>query len=260
MIGLMVLQLLAALAVPLFFRRISHDEGRLRTVVAPVTAFVLLAGAIGLVVTHVDLFTGASTTVNTVLISLVPAVFVLGLLLAYRLRRTRRGLRELRRRARRARRARRRRNLVPAPDLVLVNARVRTPELSAHTAVAVHDGLITAVGDATDARDWRGPGTETVDLGGATLTPGLTDSHSHPVWGLEMFTGTDLSAVRDLDQLRSVLAGAERRDGWILGFGLDHNVFGGRPIHRELIEDVLGDAPPSCASTTDTPPSRAGRP
>ncbi|MEU9999735.1 amidohydrolase [Streptomyces sp. NPDC050848] len=132
---------------------------------------------------------------------------------------------------------------MPAPDLVLVNARVRTPELSAHTAVAVHDGLITAVGDATDAREWRGPGTETVDLAGATLTPGLTDSHSHPVWGLEMFTGTDLSAVRDLDRLRSVLAGAERRDGWILGFGLDHNVFGGRPIHRELIEDVLGDAP-----------------
>ncbi|MEU6986343.1 APC family permease [Streptomyces sp. NPDC046324] len=89
MIGLMVLQLLAALAVPLFFRRIHHTEGKLRTVVAPVAAFVLLAGAIGLVVTNVGLFTGASTTVNTVLVSLVPAVFVLGLLLAYRLRRTR---------------------------------------------------------------------------------------------------------------------------------------------------------------------------
>ncbi|MFE2557644.1 hypothetical protein ACFXGT_16775 [Streptomyces sp. NPDC059352] len=36
-----------------------------------------------------ELFTGASTTVNTVLVSLVPAVFLLALLLAYRLRRTR---------------------------------------------------------------------------------------------------------------------------------------------------------------------------
>ncbi len=103
--------------------------------------------------------------------------------------------------------------------------------------------MITAVGDDTDARAWRGPGTETVDLGGATLTPGLTDAHSHPVWGLEMFTGTDLSAVRDLDELRAVLAGAERREGWITGFGLDHNVFGGRPVHRELVEDALGGAP-----------------
>ncbi|MFJ3783824.1 APC family permease [Streptomyces sp. NPDC090093] len=89
MLGLMLLQLLAALAVPFFFRRIRHDEGVLRTVVAPVTAFVLLAGAIALVVGHVHLFTGASPAVNTVLLSATPAVFLLGLLLAYRLRRTR---------------------------------------------------------------------------------------------------------------------------------------------------------------------------
>lgn len=58
-----------------------------------------------------------------------------------------------------------------------------------------------------------------------------------------MFTGTDLSAVTDLDGLRAALKAAERRDGWVLGFGLDHNVFGGRPVHRELIEDVLDGAP-----------------
>ncbi|MER7518025.1 amidohydrolase [Streptomyces sp. NPDC126499] len=130
-----------------------------------------------------------------------------------------------------------------APDLVLAGARVRDPELSRHTAVAVRDGLITAVGDDTDVRAWRGPRTEVVDLAGATLTPGLTDAHSHPVWGLEMFTGTDLSAVTDLDGLRAALKGAERRDGWVLGFGLDHNVFAGRPVHHELIEDVLDGAP-----------------
>ncbi|APE21198.1 MULTISPECIES: amidohydrolase [Streptomyces] len=130
-----------------------------------------------------------------------------------------------------------------APDLVLVNGRVRDPELTGATAVAVRDGLITALGDTTDARGWRGPGTEVVDLGGATLTPGLTDAHSHPVWGLEMFTGTDLSGVTDLEGLREALRTAERRDGWITGFGLDHNVFGGRPVHHDLIEDVLDGAP-----------------
>ncbi|MEU4082058.1 amidohydrolase [Streptomyces venezuelae] len=130
-----------------------------------------------------------------------------------------------------------------APDLVLVNGRVRDPELTGATAVAVRDGLITALGDTTDARGWRGPGTEVVDLGGATLTPGLTDAHSHPVWGLEMFTGTDLSGVTDLEGLRETLRTAERRDGWITGFGLDHNVFGGRPVHHDLIEDVLDGAP-----------------
>ncbi|MFD8645214.1 amidohydrolase [Streptomyces zaomyceticus] len=130
-----------------------------------------------------------------------------------------------------------------APDLLLVDARVRTPEPSGHTVVAVRDGLITGLGDAADARAWRGPRTETVDLGGATLTPGLTDAHSHPVWGLEMFTGTDLSGVTDLEELRAALRTAERRDGWVIGFGLDHNAFGGRPVHRDLIEDVLDGAP-----------------
>ncbi|MFJ9181268.1 APC family permease [Streptomyces sp. NPDC102360] len=89
MLGLMALQLLAALAVPFFFRRITHQEGVVRTVVAPVAATLLLAVAIGLVATHVDLFTGASPLVNWILLAVAPAVFVLGLGLAWRLRRSR---------------------------------------------------------------------------------------------------------------------------------------------------------------------------
>ncbi|MFJ1668753.1 APC family permease [Streptomyces bottropensis] len=89
MLALMLLQLLAALAVPFYFRRITHTEGVLRTVVAPVVAAVLLAGAITLVVSHLDQFTGASTTVNTFLAALVPTVLVIGLVLAAWLRRAR---------------------------------------------------------------------------------------------------------------------------------------------------------------------------
>ncbi|MGW4388553.1 APC family permease [Streptomyces sp. NPDC004685] len=88
MIGLMALQLLAAIAVPFYFRRITHEEGVLRTVVAPIAATVLLSIAIGLVCTHLDLFTGASSLVNMVLMAVAPAVFVLGIGLARRLRRT----------------------------------------------------------------------------------------------------------------------------------------------------------------------------
>ncbi|GHA85537.1 amidohydrolase [Streptomyces chryseus] len=134
---------------------------------------------------------------------------------------------------------------MPVADLILTGARVRTldrtrPEA---TAVVVKDGLIVAVGGEPDVRDWRGAGTETADLTGATLTPGLVDSHSHPVWGLERSTGLDLSAVRDLDALRAALAGAERHDGWIVAWGLDHNAFGGRPVDRTLIEDAVPGAP-----------------
>ncbi|GLX53165.1 amino acid permease [Streptomyces hygroscopicus subsp. hygroscopicus] len=89
MIGLLLLQLLAALAVPCYFRRVRHGEGSLRTVVAPVLATVLLATAIVLVVGHIDLFTGASPAVNTLLVLAAPLVFVLGLPFAWWLRRSR---------------------------------------------------------------------------------------------------------------------------------------------------------------------------
>lgn len=132
-----------------------------------------------------------------------------------------------------------------APDLILAGAVVRTldPARPYATAVAVRDGVIAAVGDESDVRHWRGPGTEVVPLAGAHLVPGLVDAHSHPVWGLDMATGVDLSGVADLAGLRAALAGAERVDGWVVGFGLDHNAFEGRAVDRALVEDVLGGAP-----------------
>ncbi|MEU3522629.1 APC family permease [Streptomyces sp. NPDC038707] len=92
MIGLLLLQLLAALAVFRYFRRVRHTEGRVRTVLAPALAAVLLATAIVLVVSHIDLFTGAPQTVNVVLAAVAPAVFLLGLPLAWWLRRNRPGV------------------------------------------------------------------------------------------------------------------------------------------------------------------------
>lgn len=89
MIGLMALQLLAAAAVLCYFRRAGHQEGVWRTVVAPVAAIALLGAALALVTANVELFSGAGTGTNIVLVSLVPAVFTLGVALALRLRRTR---------------------------------------------------------------------------------------------------------------------------------------------------------------------------
>ncbi|MFI6016858.1 amidohydrolase [Streptomyces sp. NPDC051287] len=135
--------------------------------------------------------------------------------------------------------------MTAAPDLVLTGARIRTldPARPSATAVAVRDGVIAAVGDEADVRDWRGPRTEVVSLHGAHLVPGLVDAHSHPVWGLDMAAGTDLSAVRDLAGLRAALAAADRTDGWVTGYGLDHNAFEGRGVHHDLVADVLGDTP-----------------
>lgn len=135
-----------------------------------------------------------------------------------------------------------------AADTILTGARVRTldPDRPSAHAVAVKDGRIVAVGDAADVPDWRGAHTEVVDLTGATLTPGLVDGHSHPYLGVLTAAGLDLSGCRDLDALRAALAAAARAAGpgdWVLAHGLDHNAFGGRPVHHDLIDPALGGVP-----------------
>ncbi|MFC9970956.1 APC family permease [Spirillospora sp. NPDC127200] len=79
MLALLTLQLLVALAVPLYFRKPAHDEGAVRTVVAPAAAVLLLGTALWLVVSNIGLLTDASDTVNTVLLVPVPLVLLAGL-------------------------------------------------------------------------------------------------------------------------------------------------------------------------------------
>lgn len=140
-------------------------------------------------------------------------------------------------------------------DLILAGADVITldPQRPAVSAVAISGGHITAVGDRRDVRAWRGAQTEVIDLGGATLVPGLTDSHMHPALGLNLTAGLDLSACADLGSVRAALrtaAAAAGRDQWILGWGLDPNVFGAVPIGFDAIEDVLGGLP-ACLNLFD---------
>lgn len=85
-LGIIVLQILTALAVPNFFRRIRHDEGPWRTIVAPVLATVGLSIALLLILSNMSLLTNASNGVNVVLALIVPSVFLLGILWAQWLR------------------------------------------------------------------------------------------------------------------------------------------------------------------------------
>lgn len=129
-------------------------------------------------------------------------------------------------------------------DLLLVGTRVRTldPARPTASAVAVTGDRIVALDD--DALVLRGADTEVVDLGGAVTTPGLVDSHMHPLFGAATFHGADLSACRTLDDLRAGLSAAEAgTDGWVTGWGLDHNVFGGAAPTNAVLDEVLPGRP-----------------
>ena len=134
------------------------------------------------------------------------------------------------------------------PDLVVCADTVHTfaGDDRPVQAIAIRGGVVTATGTRRDVQDWRGPRTEVVDLGDATVTPGLIDGHTHPVMGLQLTSDLDLSAARSLEQAQHLLAtaAANRAPGeWLQAWGLDPNLFGGRPITSAPIEAAIGDRP-----------------
>lgn len=68
-----------------------------------------------------------------------------------------------------------------APDLIITNADIITMDrvLPRARAVAVSDGVITAVGSSADVTALASPGTQVVDLEGGVLCPGFVEPHSH---------------------------------------------------------------------------------
>jgi predicted amidohydrolase YtcJ len=71
----------------------------------------------------------------------------------------------------------------PAPDLILHHGKVVTVDLSSSVAeaIAVRGERIVRVGSNSEVLAFRGPKTETIDLAGKMVLPGLIDSHSHPL-------------------------------------------------------------------------------
>ena len=67
-------------------------------------------------------------------------------------------------------------------DLILTGATIFTsnPQQAWAESVAVKDGRVIYVGDATGATRFRADHTQVVDLDGRLVIPGLIDSHAHP--------------------------------------------------------------------------------
>ncbi len=76
----------------------------------------------------------------------------------------------------------------PTPELILYNGKIVTvdDDFSIAEAMAVADGRILAVGANDEVRALAGPRTESFDLAGKTVLPGLIDSHTHPA-GASMY-------------------------------------------------------------------------
>ncbi len=128
-----------------------------------------------------------------------------------------------------------------APDLLLVNANVRTMDRARPraTAVAVAGGRVAGVGDdPSELADGLRAGN-VIDLKGATLIPGFHDAHNHMIaFGLSL-NEVDLRAG-SLDELYARVAAraaATPAGEWIIGAGYDQNKTGAHP-QRDMLDRI----------------------
>jgi hypothetical protein len=142
---------------------------------------------------------------------------------------------------------------IPGPDVIVTNAHVLTMDARRPVAeaFATSGGRIRVVG-AADEVAAVAPGSQVVDLGGATVIPGFVDAHCH----MELATTHLKYAVkcfapphRSIAEICATLGEHARRapgEGWIVGradFGLHQFVDERRPITRSDLDAAVPDRP-----------------
>lgn len=159
----------------------------------------------------------------------------------------------------------------PAPenaaDLVILNGRVYTfswgepapngtPAADApHSesgwspdaeAVAVQNGEIVFVGSSADAESYRGAETQVMDVAGATVLPGLVDSHTHVVGLGQLEVQVNLIGVETEEEAiqRVVDASGDVPEGeWILARGWDEGAWASNYPTWDRLNEAFPDNP-----------------
>jgi predicted amidohydrolase YtcJ len=136
----------------------------------------------------------------------------------------------------------------PPADLVLTGGRVWTAEAATPwaDAVAIRDGRIVYVGDASGAARLRGPKTQLVELRGRLVVPGFDDAHIHMMSGALSLDRVDLIEDQTVQAVQArirAFAAAHPASGWILGRGWLYGSFPGGLPTKEQLDAAVPDRP-----------------
>src|SRR5215217_3210213 len=94
-------------------------------------------------------------------------------------------------------------------DIIIENARVLTLEMGSPraTAIALKGGTILAVGDRAKVAAFASSSTKCIDAGGATVMPGIVESHIHLFAGGAQLDALSLSGLVGLDEIAAAVRG-----------------------------------------------------
>ena len=155
----------------------------------------------------------------------------------------------------------------PAADLLLVGGRVYTlswpdpdgegrPNAAAPfdaagwrpdaEAIAIGNGRILFVGDRAGAAKFAGPATRTIELKGATVLPGLIDSHVHLAnlgANLERVNLVGVRTPAEAVERVAARAASTPKGEWIAGWGWDEGAWASQLPDMQLLSDRVPDHP-----------------
>ena len=132
-------------------------------------------------------------------------------------------------------------------EVVITNARVLTmdPANPRAEAVALAGDHILAVGARASVEALAGPGCRMIDAGGATVLPGLIESHLHLFMGGAELAHLQLLGVKGADALAGAItayAAAHPDLPLIMGQGCDYAILD-RALTRHDLDAILPDRP-----------------
>ena len=133
-------------------------------------------------------------------------------------------------------------------DDIYTNGRIYTLDDTSpwEEAIAVKDGEILAVGSTNDIAALAGPETNSIDLGGKMIMPGIHDTHSHPVdAGITelyecSFRTTNLEEA--LETIQACIADAEPGE-WVTGGQWFDSYFSEGVLPKSILDEVAPENP-----------------
>lgn len=118
-------------------------------------------------------------------------------------------------------------------------------------AVVVTGGQIAFVGSTRDALGYKGGQTRVVDLAGATVLPGLVDSHTHFIELGSVLERVNLADVATEEEAVAMVVERSKtvpKGEWILGHGWDEGAWANRYPDKTLLSAAVPDHPVFLAS------------
>jgi len=136
-----------------------------------------------------------------------------------------------------------------APDLIIVNAVVRTidPKQPLAEAVAVYRNRIVAVGSTDEIKKMADSSTRVIDAKRRLVLPGFNDAHTHFLSGGFQLSSVDLRDADTPDEFAQrikVFAAKLPKGRWITGGDWDHERWPNAKLPtKELIDSFTPDTP-----------------